>query len=349
VHQPATPTPIENLDYREGTGAAHNLRPPIARSPSPMLPHLNFADSNINFLGHRRVAVAISVVLVLVSLTLLATRGLDYGIDFTGGTLVEVGYPEAVDLDPIRRQLADAGFERPTVQYFGTSRDVLIRLPPQEEDPMQAVLSSEVLSALTAGGPPGLELRRVEFVGPAVGEELREQGGLAMIYALFGILIYVAIRFEWRFAVGAVLALAHDVIVTLGFFALTGLEFDLAVLAAILAVIGYSLNDTIVVYDRIRENFRLLRKESTEFVMNDAVNKTLSRTILTSLTTLLVLVSLLMLGGAALATFAIAMIVGVLVGTHSSIFIAAAAALMLGVDRKVLLPVKREGVDEDTP
>jgi preprotein translocase subunit SecF len=192
-------------------------------------------------------------------------------------------------------------------------------------------------------------LRRVEFVGPAVGEELREQGGLAMIYALFGILIYVAVRFEWRFAVGAVLALAHDVVVTLGFFALTGLEFDLAVLAAILAVIGYSLNDTIVVYDRIRENFRLLRKDSTEFMMNDAVNKTLSRTILTSLTTLLVLVSLLVLGGAALKTFAIAMIVGVLVGTHSSIFIAAAAALMLGVDRKVLLPVKREGVDEDTP
>jgi preprotein translocase subunit SecF len=251
-----------------------------------MLPHLNFAGSNIDFLGHRRVAVAISVVLVLVSLTLLATRGLDYGIDFTGGTLVEVGYPEAVDLDPVRRQLADAGFERPTVQYFGTSRDVLIRLPPQEEDPMPAVLSSEVLSALTAGGPPGLELRRVEFVGPAVGEELREQGGLAMIYALFGILIYVAVRFEWRFAVGAVLALAHDVVVTLGFFALTGLEFDLAVLAAILAVIGYSLNDTIVVYDRIRENFRLLRKEGTEFMMNDAVNKTLSRTILTSLTTL---------------------------------------------------------------
>ena len=234
-----------------------------------MLPHLTFANANINFLGHRHLAVAISLVLVL--------------------------------------------------------------------------------RALAAVGPAGLELRRVEFVGPAVGEELREQGGLAMIYALFGIMIYIAIRFEWRFAVGAVLALMHDVVLTLGFFSVTRIEFDLAVLAAILAVIGYSLNDTIVVYDRIRENFRRMRNESIEFVMNSAVNQTLSRTIMTSLTTLIVLVALLLLGGAALFSFAIAMIVGVVVGTHSSIFIATPAALMLGVDRKVLLPVKREGVDDDTP
>ena len=314
-----------------------------------MLPHLNFAESNINFLGHRKVAVIISVALVLISLALLATRGLNFGIDFTGGTLVEVGYPQAVELDPIRQQLADNNFERATVQYFGTSRDVLIRLPPRADDPDQAALSNEVLRALQTGGPEGVDLRRVEFVGPAVGEELREQGGLAMIYALFGILIYVAVRFEWRFAVGAVLALVHDVTLTLGFFALTQIEFDLAVLAAVLAVIGYSLNDTIVVYDRIRENFRIMRKEGTEFVMNDAVNKTLSRTIVTSMTTLLVLVALFALGGAALNNFAIALIVGVLVGTHSSIFIAAAAALMLGVDRKVLLPVKKEGAEEETP
>ena len=314
-----------------------------------MLPHLNFSESNINFLGHRKVAVAISVILVLVSLALLATRGLNFGIDFTGGTLVEVGYPQAVELDPIRQQLADNDFERATVQYFGTSRDVLIRLPPRADDPDQAALSNEVLRALQTGGPEGVDLRRVEFVGPAVGEELREQGGLAMIYALFGILIYVAVRFEWRFAVGAVLALVHDVTLTLGFFALTQIEFDLAVLAAVLAVIGYSLNDTIVVYDRIRENFRILRKEGTEFVMNNAVNKTLARTIVTSMTTLLVLVALFVLGGAALNNFAIALIVGVLVGTYSSIFIAAAAALMLGVDRKVLLPVKKEGAEEETP
>jgi preprotein translocase subunit SecF len=315
-----------------------------------MLPHIHFHEANIDFLGHRKVAVLISLVLVLISIALLATRGLNFGIDFTGGTLVEVGYPEAVDLDPIRRQLVDNDFERATVQYFGTSRDVLIRLPPRADDPDQSVLSNEVLRALQqSGGPAGVELRRVEFVGPAVGEELREQGGLAMIYALFGILIYVAVRFEWRFAVGAVLALVHDVSLTLGFFALTQIEFDLAVLAAVLAVIGYSLNDTIVVYDRIRENFRILRKESTEFVMNNAVNKTLSRTIVTSLTTLIVLIALYVLGGAALNSFATALIVGIVVGTHSSIFIAAAAALMLGVDRKVLLPVKKEGAEEETP
>jgi preprotein translocase subunit SecF len=315
-----------------------------------MLPHIHFHEANIDFLGHRKVAVLISVVLVLISIALLATRGLNFGIDFTGGTLVEVGYPEAVDLDPIRRQLADNDFERATVQYFGTSRDVLIRLPPRADDPDQSVLSNEVLRALQqSGGPAGVELRRVEFVGPAVGEELREQGGLAMIYALFGILVYVAVRFEWRFAVGAVLALMHDVSLTLGFFALTQIEFDLAVLAAVLAVIGYSLNDTIVVYDRIRENFRTMRKESTEFVMNNAVNKTLSRTIVTSLTTLIVLIALYVLGGAALNSFATALIVGIVVGTHSSIFIAAAAALMLGVDRKVLLPVKKEGAEEETP
>ena len=314
-----------------------------------MLPHLNFHDSNINFLGHRRIAVSISVVLVLVALVLLFSRGLNFGVDFTGGTLVEVGYPEAVELDPIREQLAASGFERATVQYFGTSRDVLIRLPPRADDPDQAALSNEVFRALSADGSSGVELRRVEFVGPAVGEELREQGGLAMIYALFGILIYVAVRFEWRFAVGAVLALVHDVVLTLGFFALTQIEFDLAVLAAVLAVIGYSLNDTIVVYDRIRENFRILRKEGTEFVMNNAVNKTLARTIVTSMTTLLVLVALFFLGGAALNSFALALIVGVIVGTHSSIFIAAAAALMLGVDRKVLLPVKKEDTEEETP
>ncbi|MBS0001626.1 MAG: protein translocase subunit SecF [Thioalkalivibrio sp.] len=312
-----------------------------------MLPHLNFAQSNIDFLGQRKIAIAVSVAVVLISVLVLAMRGLNFGIDFTGGTLVEIGYPEAVELDPIRQQLEETGFERAAVVYFGTSRDVLIRLPPRADDPDQAALSNQVLRALQAGGPEGVELRRVEFVGPAVGEELREQGGLAMIYALFGILIYIAVRFEWRFAVGSVLALVHDVIITLGFFALTQIEFDLAVLAAVLAVIGYSLNDTIVVYDRIRENFRIMRKEGIEFVMNNAVNKTLARTIVTSMTTLIVLIALFALGGAALHNFAIALIVGVVVGTYSSIFIAAAAALMLGVDRKVLLPVKKEGAEEE--
>ncbi|MGM0552918.1 MAG: protein translocase subunit SecF [Pseudomonadota bacterium] len=313
-----------------------------------MVPQLNFAESNIDFLGKRRITIAISVVLVLISVALLATRGLNFGIDFTGGTLVEVGYPEAVDLGPIREQLADSGFTGAQVQTFGTSRDILIRLAPRADDPDQETLSNQVLNVLRSGGPEGAELRRVDFVGPAVGEELREQGGLAMIYALAGILIYVALRFEWRFSIGSVLALVHDVLITLGIFSLLQLEFDLGVLAAVLAVIGYSLNDTIVVYDRIRENFRVLRKQGTEQVMNNAVNKTLARTIVTSVTTLLVLFSLVLLGGAALQNFSIALIIGVLVGTYSSIFIAATAALLLGVDRQVLLPVKKEGAEEDT-
>ena len=312
-----------------------------------MLPHLNFAESNIDFLGKRRITIAISLVLILISVALLATRGLNFGIDFTGGTLVEVGYPEAVELDPIRDQLDEAGFPGAQVVTFGTTRDVLIRLPPREDDPDQAALSNMVLNALERDAVAAPELRRVEFVGPAVGEELREQGGLAMIYALIGILIYVAVRFEWRFSIGSVLALVHDVVITLGIFSLLQLEFDLGVLAAVLAVIGYSLNDTIVVYDRIRENFRIQRKKGTEEVMNNAVNKTLARTIVTSATTLLVLLSLVFLGGAALQNFSIALIIGVLVGTYSSIFIAATAALLLGVDRQVLLPVKKEGAEED--
>ncbi|WP_024329473.1 protein translocase subunit SecF [Thioalkalivibrio sp. ALR17-21] len=312
-----------------------------------MLPHLNFAESNFDFLGKRRVTLVILVVLIVLSVLMLATRGINFGIDFTGGTLVEVGYPEAVELDPIRETINEGGFQGAQVQTFGTARDVLIRLPPREDEPDEAALSNQVMQLLEAGGPEGAELRRVEFVGPSVGEELREQGGLAMIYALVGILIYVAVRFEWRFAAGSVLALVHDVVITLGIFSALQLEFDLGVLAAVLAVIGYSLNDTIVVYDRIRENFRVLRKQGTEFVMNNAVNKTLARTIVTSMTTLLVLFALFFLGGAALQNFSVALIIGVIVGTYSSVFIAATAALMLGVDRQVLLPVKKEGADEE--
>ncbi|MFN4262120.1 MAG: protein translocase subunit SecF [Thioalkalivibrionaceae bacterium] len=318
-----------------------------------MLRHIHFHDAGIDFLGWRRLAIGLSLVLMVISIALIAARGLNFGVDFTGGTLVEVGYPEAVELDPIRQTLADNGFERATVQTFGTARDVLIRLPPLPADQLgeegaEAEVSNLVMRALQAGGPEGVELRRVEFVGPAVGEELREQGGLAMVYALIGILIYVAVRFEWRFSVGSVAALVHDVVITLGVFALTGLEFDMGVLAAILAVIGYSLNDTIVVYDRIRENFRVQRKAGTLDVMNDAINKTLSRTIITGLTTLLVLLALAFFGGATLFGFAVALIVGVVVGTYSSIFVAAAVAYMLGVDRQVLLPVKKEGADEDS-
>ncbi|MBK1691518.1 protein translocase subunit SecF [Ectothiorhodospira mobilis] len=306
---------------------------------------LNFANANIDFLGQRRIALSISAVLLVLSILLLVFRGLNFGIDFTGGTLIEVGYPGAVELNQVRDTLQEGGFDRASVQYFGTSSDVLIRLAPRQgEDSAQ--LSEQVLTQLrTAGGD--VEMRRVEFVGPQVGDELREQGGLAMLYALLGILIYVALRFEWRFSLGAVAALVHDVTLTLGIFSLLWLEFDLSVLAAVLAVIGYSLNDTIVVYDRIRENFRRLRKEATARVMNVSVNQSLARTLMTSLTTLLVLVCLYLLGGAAIQNFALALIIGVLVGTYSSIYVAAALALVMGVDRGVMLPVKKEGEELD--
>ncbi len=308
---------------------------------------LNFANANIDFMGRRRIALVISAILILGSILLLATRGLNFGIDFTGGTVIEVGYPEPVALEDVREQLEAGGYGRAIVQYFGTSQDILIRLAPREGEDT-AELSTEVIRVLGAGPGTDIDLRRVEFVGPQVGEELREQGGLAMLYAMFGILIYVALRFEWRFSVGSVLALVHDVLITLGIFSLIQAEFDLSVLAAILAVIGYSLNDTIVVYDRIRENFRKLRKEHAEAVMNKSVNQMLSRTIITSGTTLLVLMALFILGGAVINNFALALIIGVLVGTYSSIYIAAALALVMGVDRTVMLPVKKEG-EETAP
>ena len=298
----------------------------------------------IDFLGRRRAALYLSSGLLAISVLSLAVRGLDFGIDFTGGTLIEVGYSEPVALDPIRDALDDAGFGEAAVQHFGTVRDVLVRLAPREEL-SRAELSSHVLRVLQ-GGDEAVDLRRVEFVGPQVGEELTEDGGLAMLIALFGILIYVWLRFEYRFALGAIAALVHDVMLTLGFFSVLGLEFDLTVLAAVLAVIGYSLNDTIVVFDRVRENFRRVRRGSTEEVMNRSLNQTLSRTLMTSLTTLLVLVALFVLGGELIRGFATALIFGVVIGTYSSIYVASVAALALGVSRTDLLPVKKEGVDE---
>ena len=297
----------------------------------------------LDFLGRRRAAFYLSAGLLAVSVLSLAVRGLDFGIDFTGGTLIEVGYSEPVELDPIRNALDDAGFDEAAVQHFGTARDVLVRLAPREEL-SRAALSSQVLRVLQERN--AVTLRRVEFVGPQVGEELTEDGGLAMLIALFGILIYVWLRFEYRFALGAIAALVHDVLITLGFFSVLGLEFDLTVLAAVLAVIGYSLNDTIVVFDRVRENFRRVRRGSTEEVMNRSLNQTLSRTLMTSLTTLLVLVALFVFGGELIRGFATALIVGVLIGTYSSIFVASVAALALGVSRTDLLPVKKEGADD---
>ena len=296
--------------------------------------------TQIDFMGKRKVAMAFSALLIVTSLVLLFTRGLSFGIDFTGGTLIEVAYPETAELGGIRDVLADAGFDDAQVQHFGTSRDVLIRIAPRA-DRASAKLSEEVLAALKSADA-AVDMRRVEFVGPQVGEELTEQGGLAVLYALIGILIYVALRFEYRFSVGAVAALVHDVIITLGVFSLLQVEFDLTVLAAILAVIGYSLNDTIVVFDRIRENFRKMRKGSPQHVMNVSINQTLSRTIMTSLTTLLVLIALFTFGGDIIHSFALALIVGVFVGTYSSIFVAGSSALALGVSKADLMAVEKD-------
>ncbi len=303
--------------------------------------------TNFDFMGKRRLALILSGVLILVSFGSLFTRVLNFGIDFTGGTLIEVGYTEPVDLTGVRNTLQQAGFGEAVVQHFGTARDVLIRMG-QRDEVTEDDLGDQVFAALQeAGGEEQLSLRRVEFVGPQVGDELTEQGGLAMLIALGAILIYVALRFEYRFAVGAVAALAHDVIITLGFFSVLGLEFDLTVLAALLAVIGYSLNDTIVVFDRIRENFRKIRRGTPVEVVNTSLNQTLARTLMTSFTTLLVLLALFFLGGELIHSFATALIVGIVVGTYSSMYVASPTALALGVSKADMMPVKKEGAGVD--
>ncbi len=303
------------------------------------------SNMKIDFMGKRKLAVTFSSLFILISIFSVFTRGLNLGIDFTGGTLVEVGYQSAAELQQVRQALADNDFGDATVQHFGTSRDVLVRLAPRK-NVSSATLSNKAFAAIK-GVAKGAELRRVEFVGPQVGDELTEDGGLAMLYALIGILIYVALRFEYRFALGSVIALIHDVLVTLGVFSLFQIEFDLTVLAAILAVIGYSLNDTIVVYDRIRENFRRMRKGSPEQITNVSLNQTLSRTLVTSMTTLLVLIALFIFGGEIIHGFAFALIVGVVVGTYSSIYVASTAALALGISKADLVTVQKEGVDID--
>ncbi len=303
-------------------------------------------ETRFKFMAHRRTAAIFSGVLLLLSLGSLAVRGLEFGIDFTGGTLIEVGYSEAADLGQVRGALEQAGFRSAVVQHFGTSRDVLVRIAPRE-DIDKAELSSRVLRTLNDAAGTELDMRRVEFVGPQIGEELTEQGGLAMIIALAGILIYVSIRFQWKYALGAVGALFHDVLITIGFFSIIGLEFDLTVLAALLAVIGYSLNDTIVVFDRIRENFRRMRKGEPVEIIDTSLNQTLSRTLMTSFTTLLVLMALFIFGGELIHGFATALIVGVVVGTYSSIYVASNAALKLGVSKADFMTVPKEGAEAD--
>jgi preprotein translocase subunit SecF len=272
---------------------------------------------------------------------------LNWGLDFTGGTLIEVGYPDAANLDEIRHELDAASFGDAIVQNFGSSQDVLIRLAPRE-GVKSAEVGDQVMLALRATGK-NVDMRRIEFVGPNVGEELTEQGGLAMLTALICILIYVAMRFEWRFALGSVSALAHDVIITLGLFSFLQLEFDLTILAAVLAVIGYSLNDTIVVSDRIRENFRKIRKAESEEIINISLTQTLNRTIITSVTTILVLLALFFVGGALIHGFSTALLFGVVIGTYSSIYISSSVALLLGISKEDLIPevIEKEGEDLD--
>lgn len=304
-------------------------------------------DKEVRFMSLRWPAMIFSTLLILGSIVSLVVNQLNWGLDFTGGTVIEVGYQQPAKLDQVRKQLSEVGFGDAVVQHFGSSEDVLIRLAPRE-GVKSDTLGDQVMAALRASGEQ-VDMRRIEFVGPQVGEELTEQGGMAMLVALICILMYVAMRFEWRFGLGSVAALAHDVIITLGLFSILQLEFDLTVLAAVLAVIGYSLNDTIVVMDRIRENFRKLRKGEPEEIINISLTQTMSRTIITSGTTLLVLLALFFKGGALIHGFATALLFGIFIGTYSSIYIASSVALMLGISKEDLMPteVEKEGADLD--
>ena len=298
-----------------------------------------------NFMGLRKVAAAFSIALLLISIGSLAIQGLKLGLDFTGGTLIEVSYESAANVDEIRRTLNDKGYEDVTVQHFGSEEEVLVRM----SESYRANLGDEVLAALQASSSENIELRRSEFVGSQVGEELRDEGGLALLLALAIVMLYVAARFQFKFSVGAVVALIHDVIIILGIYSVFQFEFDLTVLAALLAVIGYSLNDTIVVSDRIRENFRIILQMRPIDIINRSLTQTLGRTLITSLTTLLVLIALLVVGGEIIHLFALALTIGVVVGTYSSIYVAANVLLIMDVTREDLIPVEVEEEIDDRP
>jgi len=298
-----------------------------------------------DFMAKRKIALAFSLVLIIASISSIAVKGLNFGLDFTGGTLIEVAYPQSADLNEIRQRLTTAGFGDAVVQNFGSSKDVLVRLAPRENTSSQS-LGDKILSALKEDDAE-VTMRRQEFVGPQVGDELRDDGGLAMLIALGFILIYVMARFEYRFALGSIAALIHDVIITIGVFSYFQFDFDLTVLAAVLAVIGYSLNDTIVVFDRIRENFRLMRKKEPGEIVNASLNQTLSRTMMTSVTTLIVVMAMFFLGGELIHAFSIALMIGILVGTYSSIYVASSMVITLKITAESMMPVKKEGEDQD--
>lgn len=307
-------------------------------------------STNINFINDRHIPLMVSGALVLISILSVFIQGLELGLDFTGGTAIEVAYPEAAIPKEIRSQLESAGLKGVQVQNFGSTKDILIRIPPPEksekhESQNEAKRVVETLKIKT----PTLEIKRQEFVGPQVGSELVEKGSLALLITLIGILVYVGMRFEFRFSLGAIIALLHDVIMILGIFSIFRVEFDLTALGAILAIIGYSLNDTIVVFDRVRENFRKMRKASTLEVMNSAINQTLSRTIMTSFVTWLVVVILLIFGGETLFGFSLALVFGIITGTYSSIYIACDLAYLLKADASSFIKTRVERVIDDRP
>jgi preprotein translocase subunit SecF len=306
------------------------------------------ATKTIRFMDYSKPATWFSILLIVGSLASLSINWLNWGLDFTGGTLIEVGFEQPANLEEVRATLADSDFGDAIVQHFGSSQEVLVRLAPREGIKGE-VIGTQILEALQAASMGEIAMRRIEFVGPNVGDELAEDGGLAIIIALICILLYVSARFEWRLALGSVLALAHDIILTLGIFSLFKLEVDLTVLAALLAVVGYSLNDTIVVFDRIRENFRLIATATPEEIVNQSLTQTLSRTLITSSTTIFVLLSLFVVGGALIHGFATALLIGVIVGTYSSIYVASALAIKLGINRDHMIPevVEKEGADQD--
>lgn len=304
---------------------------------------------NIDFMAYRKVAGVLSIVAVLASLASLTINQVEWGLDFTGGSLVEVEYETSANPGAIRDQLTEAGYEGHVVQYFGSDRDILVRMPPQSnlDDKTNAKLGDQVIESLREFTDESVELRRSEFVGPAVGQELTNQGGIGLLTALGVVLLYVAFRFQLKFAIGAVVALFHDVVITLGIFSLARWDFDLTVLAALLAVIGYSLNDTIVVSDRIRENFRKIRRSTAIEVINTSLNQTLGRTLVTSLTTLLVLMTLLLLGGELIRGFAVGLIIGVVIGTYSSIYVASNVLVVMNISQEDLAVPEKEGADQE--
>jgi len=297
---------------------------------------------NFNFLGKGRYAAALSIFLVASTIVSLFMQGLNLGLDFKGGIQIEVGYPTAISAEIVRKQLADAGFGDALVQSIGeTGKDLTISIADQGKD-SRAEVTNNVINVLQKNADGKVDVRRRDFVGSKVGKELRDKGGIAMLLALGGIMVYVMLRFEWRFAIGAIVATIHDVLITIGFFSVFQWTFDLTVLAAVLAIIGYSLNDTVVVYDRIRENFRKMRKGTTLQITNSAMNQTLSRTIMTSFTTLLVVSAMFFFGGASIRPFSLALVIGIIVGTYSSIYVASAMVIALKIDRSHLMPTTKQ-------